>query len=82
MLDLWSQKRFTAVLVTHDVDEAVFLSDRIAVLSHRPGVIVEIVETGMPRPRNPVDAHSDPRFISVRHQLLSYLLKKPEAAHA
>src|SRR6185312_2255506 len=39
VLDLWTQKRFTAVLVTHDVDEAVFLADRIAVLSHRPGRI-------------------------------------------
>lgn len=77
MLDLWTQKRFTAVLVTHDVDEAVFLSDRIAVLSHRPGVIAEIVESGMPRPRNAVEAHADPRFIAVRQQLLNYLLKKP-----
>jgi NitT/TauT family transport system ATP-binding protein len=77
MLDLWTQKRFTAVLVTHDVDEAVFLSDRIAVLSHRPGSIVEVVETGMARPRNPVETHSDPRFIAVRQKLLSYLLKKP-----
>jgi NitT/TauT family transport system ATP-binding protein len=82
ILDLWAQKKFTAVLVTHDVDEAVFLSDRIAVLSHRPGKIVEIVETGLPRPRNLVDTHADPRFISVRHQLLSYLLKKPGTADA
>ena len=80
MLDLWTQKGFTAVLVTHDVDEAVFLSDRIAVLSHRPGVIAEIVETGMPRPRNAVESHADPRFIAVRQQLLNYLLKKPATA--
>lgn len=77
ILELWTKKRFTAVLVTHDVDEAVFLSDRIAILSHRPGHIVEIVETGLPRPRKIVDTHADPRFISVRQQLLSYLLKKP-----
>jgi len=77
ILELWTKKRFTAVLVTHDVDEAVFLSDRIAILSHRPGHIVEVVETGLPRPRKIVETHSDPRFISVRQQLLSYLLKKP-----
>ena len=82
MLDLWTQKRFTAVLVTHDVDEAIFLSDRIAVLSHRPGSIVEIVETQMPRPRSTVETHADPRFLAVRHQLLSYLLKKPEVGNA
>ena len=79
ILELWTKKRFTAVLVTHDVDEAVFLSDRIAILSHRPGHIVDIVETGLPRPRKIVETHADPRFISVRQQLLSYLLKKPDA---
>jgi NitT/TauT family transport system ATP-binding protein len=82
ILELWAQKKFTAVLVTHDVDEAVFLSDRIAILSHRPGKIVDIVETGLPRPRKIVETHSDPRFISVRQQLLSYLLKKPGTADA
>lgn len=81
MLELWTQKRFTAVLVTHDVDEAVFLSDRIAVLSHRPGSIVEIVETNMPRPRHAVETHADPRFIAVRQKLLSFLLKKPEKSN-
>jgi len=79
LLDLWMQKRFTAVLVTHDVDEAVFLADRIAVLSRQPGVIVDILETGMPRPRNPLETHEDPRFLAVRHKLLAYLLTKPEA---
>jgi NitT/TauT family transport system ATP-binding protein len=82
LLDLWTQKGFTAVLVTHDVDEAVFLADRIAVMSRRPGVIVEIVETGMPRPRSPVEAHENPRFLAVRHQLLGHLLAKPDTAHA
>jgi NitT/TauT family transport system ATP-binding protein len=79
MLDLWTKKRFTAVLVTHDVDEAVFLADRIAVLSHRPGRIVEIVDTKMPRPRRPLETHEDPKFLSVRNRLLARLLKKPES---
>jgi NitT/TauT family transport system ATP-binding protein len=74
--DLWTQKGFTAVLVTHDVDEAVFLADRIAVLSRRPGTIEELVEVGLPRPRNPVDTPLDPRFQEIRHRLLARLLKK------
>ena len=82
LLDLWAKKRFTAVLVTHDVDEAVFLADRIAVLSRRPGVILEILETGMPRPHNPLETHEDPRFLAVRHKLLAHLLTKPEVANA
>ena len=79
ILELWMKKRFTAVLVTHDVDEAVFLADRIAVLSRRPANIVEVVETNMPRPRSPVETYEDPRFLAIRHRLLSYLLKKPES---
>jgi len=79
ILDLWTRKRFTAVLVTHDVDEAVFLADRIAILSRRPSVIVETIETNMPRPRSTTETHQDPRFLEVRHRLLSYLLQKPEA---
>jgi NitT/TauT family transport system ATP-binding protein len=82
ILDLWAQKRFTALLVTHDVDEAVFLADRIAVMSRRPGVIREIVETDMPRPRNPMETNADPRFQAVRHRLLDHLLRKPETADA
>ena len=82
LLDLWTQKRFTAVLVTHDVDEAVFLADRIAVMSRRPGVIQEIVETQMPRPRSTMETHEDPRFLAVRHSLLSHLLAKPAPADA
>jgi NitT/TauT family transport system ATP-binding protein len=82
MLELWTRKRFTAVLVTHDVDEAVFLADRVAVLSHRPGSVVEIVETEMPRPRRAVETHEDPRFLAIRNRLLARLLKKPELSDA
>jgi NitT/TauT family transport system ATP-binding protein len=77
ILELWTQQGFTAVLVTHDVDEAVFLADRIAVMSRRPGMIQEIVETGMPRPREAVSTHESPRFLEVRHRLLTHLLAKP-----
>ncbi|HEV8174838.1 MAG TPA: ABC transporter ATP-binding protein, partial [Actinoplanes sp.] len=45
--DLWQKHGFTAVLVTHDADEAVFLADRIAVLSARPSRVVRVLETGL-----------------------------------
>jgi len=48
---LWLEKRKTAVLVTHSIDEAVFLSDRIIVLTPRPGRIAEIIKIDLPRPR-------------------------------
>jgi NitT/TauT family transport system ATP-binding protein len=72
--ELWEQKRFTTILVTHDVDEAIFLSDRIVLLSRRPARIAELLETGLPRPRRVVETHEDPHFLALRHALLEGLL--------
>jgi NitT/TauT family transport system ATP-binding protein len=74
VLDLWETQGFTAVLVTHDVDEAVFLADRIAVLSTRPSSVVQTLETHLPRPRDNITTKEHPRFLELRHQLLSMLL--------
>jgi NitT/TauT family transport system ATP-binding protein len=76
ILDLWSQKRFTAVLVTHDVDEAIFLADRVAVLTHRPATISEVIETNLPRPRHSIETRESPEFLALRHRLLKYLLAR------
>ena len=51
LLDVWSQFRKTVVFVTHDIDEAVLLSDRIYVMSPRPGRVIEVLQVEMPRPR-------------------------------
>ena len=80
--ELWERKRFTTVLVTHDVDEAIFLADRVAVLSRRPARIADLLDTGIPRPRRAVETHEDARFLALRHTLLEGLLHKPEAADA
>jgi NitT/TauT family transport system ATP-binding protein len=48
---IWLEKRKTAVFVTHSIDEAVFLSDRIIVITPRPGTIAEIIKIDLPRPR-------------------------------
>jgi NitT/TauT family transport system ATP-binding protein len=74
VLDLWKQNGFTAVLVTHDVDEAVFLADRVAVLSARPSHISEIVPVDLPRPRDQLATREDSRFLELRHHLMSALL--------
>ena len=73
LLRLWNERGFTAVLVTHDVDEAVFLSDRIAVLSDRPSRIVETIETDLPRPRDRIGTPELPRYLQLRHHLLESL---------
>lgn len=74
VLDLWERYGFTAVLVTHDVDEAVFLADRIVVLSTRPSRIVDVIETGLPRPRDNLTTRELPVFLEHRHRLLATLL--------
>jgi NitT/TauT family transport system ATP-binding protein len=76
ILDLWTEKRFTAVLVTHDVDEAIFLADRVAVLTHRPATLSEVIETRLPRPRHSIETRESPEFLGLRHRLLKYLLAR------
>lgn len=51
LLRIWNQKRKTVLFVTHQIDEAVYLSDRVVVLSSRPGTVRKIVDVDLPRPR-------------------------------
>jgi NitT/TauT family transport system ATP-binding protein len=74
ILELWEKHRFTAVLVTHDVDEAVFLADRVAILSERPSVVLRDIPTELPRPRDPIATRESARFLALRHDLLAMLL--------
>jgi NitT/TauT family transport system ATP-binding protein len=71
---LREHRRMTAVLVTHDVDEAVFLADRVVLLSPRPARVVQVFETALPRPREPIATRELPRFVELRHALLERLL--------
>ncbi|WP_331376075.1 ABC transporter ATP-binding protein [Sinorhizobium chiapasense] len=54
--EIWARERITMVLVTHDVEEAVYLGDRVVVMSPRPGRIRDIVTVGLPRPRQRTSA--------------------------
>jgi NitT/TauT family transport system ATP-binding protein len=74
VLDLWRAKGFTAVLVTHDVEEAIFLADRVVVLSGRPSTVSQIVPVPLPRPRNQLTTREDRRFLELRHHLMTSLL--------
>jgi NitT/TauT family transport system ATP-binding protein len=69
LTDIWEAHRLAVLFVTHDVDEAVYLSDRVAVMSSRPGRIKEIVPVTLPRPRAPEIAETD-EFIRLRHRIL------------
>ncbi|MGR3512881.1 MAG: ABC transporter ATP-binding protein [Paracoccaceae bacterium] len=65
LLDIWRQFGTTVVFVTHDVDEAVFLADRVLIMSAAPGRIIEDVKIDLPRPRS-TDLASTPEYIKAR----------------
>ena len=62
LLRIWQAARKTVVLVTHSIPEAVFLSDRVLVMSERPGRLVEDVAIELPRPRDPKTTREAPAF--------------------
>ena len=74
VLEIWDKTKLTILLVTHDVEEAVYLSDRIVLLSRRPAEVVKIFSNTVPRPRRPVESREDQRFLALRHELLARLL--------
>jgi NitT/TauT family transport system ATP-binding protein len=74
VLRLWSEHRRTVVFVTHSLDEAIALSDRVAVLAARPGRVNQIVKVDIPRPRNVIELRADPHYADV-YQMLWNLIR-------
>ncbi|CDP51369.1 Choline ABC transporter ATP-binding protein [Devosia sp. DBB001] len=69
LLQMWSERRMAIVFVTHDIEEAVLLSQRIVLLRPRPGRVDEIVEVDLPEPRWQKDPRPLPAFIEMREHL-------------
>ena len=69
LLGIWQRTQLTMLLVTHDIDEALYLSDRVVVLTGRPANISEIVSVQLPRPRD----RRDPQLLRLRAHLLEEL---------
>lgn len=67
LLNIWSEFGITVLFVTHDIDEAVFLGDRVLVMSAGPGKIIADIEVDLPRPRD-ADLAIDPRFMELRRR--------------
>lgn len=72
LLDIWSEWRRTVLLITHDVEEAIYLSDRVAVMSPRPGTILLEHTVDLPRPRDPAMV-TDPAFVQIKRDVLTAL---------
>ncbi len=69
LMRLWSLRPRVVVFVTHSVDEAIVLADRIVLMGPRPGHIVETLDVTLPRPRWDYEVRSDPGFAALRKQL-------------
>jgi len=69
LLRLWRIQRKTLVFVTHSIDEAILLGDRVALMSRRPGSVKEIIVVEFPRPRDPEAVRSSPRYHELRHYI-------------
>jgi len=69
LLEIWEETRKTIIFITHSVDEAVYLSDRIIVLTPRPGRICRIFSIDLPRPRD----RTSPAFAQVRREVLDLI---------
>ncbi len=73
-LRIWEKERTTVLLVTHDVDEAMYLADRIVVLSSRPGTISKIINVKATRPRD----RNSPVFTEIKREIYKVLFKEED----
>lgn len=75
LLQLWDSLQKTIVLITHDMDEAILLSDRVYVLTQRPGRVTMVLDVDLPRPRS-YEQVTEPAFARLKSQLLEPLREK------
>ena len=69
LLRIWAELKTTILFITHDIEEAIYLSDRIWVLSRRPSRIIDEIEITFPRPRNQVTTRAEGRFMEIRNAI-------------
>ena len=72
LLDIWREMKRTVMFVTHDVDEAIFLADRVVVMLPKPGRIGWILDIPIPRPRT-MDCLTSPTFVEIKRQVMEML---------
>ncbi len=75
LLHTWQQERKTCFFITHDVEEAVLLSQRVVIMSARPGRVKEIVDIDLPYPRNQ-ETKMDSRFIELKNRIWANVYKE------
>ena len=78
ILRIWEAERTTMVLVTHDIDEAIYLGDRVVVMSSRPGTAKKILQVPLPRPRD----RSSYEFVQIRKEIYAEFFAESERPFA
>jgi NitT/TauT family transport system ATP-binding protein len=69
LLELWKNLGTTILFVTHDIEEAIYLSDRIYVLGRRPARVIQTLDVRLPRPRNQITTRAEPDFMKLRNEI-------------
>ncbi|MEM0928603.1 MAG: ABC transporter ATP-binding protein [Pseudomonadota bacterium] len=83
LMDVWTRTQVTAICVTHDVDEAILLGDRVVMMTNGPHARVgKIMDVDLPRPRTRKDLLSHPDYYGYREQLLAFLEEYETTKHA
>ena len=72
LLRVWDKDKKTILFVTHDLTEAIALSDKVVLLTGRPGTVKRIFDIPLPRPRNVFEIHSEPGFREAYHEVWQY----------
>lgn len=79
LLQVWQEQRKTIMFVTHDIDEALFLGDRVVVMSPRPGHVDAVLSVDLPRPRD-VHVTTDERYIELKSSILDLIYGRTSEA--
>jgi NitT/TauT family transport system ATP-binding protein len=82
LLALWEQSRPAVIFVTHDLEEAIALADRVVVMTAGPGTVKEVYDIDLPRPRQVPEIRFDRRFIAIYEQIWGALRDEVKRAHA
>jgi NitT/TauT family transport system ATP-binding protein len=82
LLELWQRERKTVIFITHSMDEAVYLSDRVVVMTPRPGRVAEVLDVPLARPRITEDIRRDPKFAELTNYIWHSLKKAMDNGHA
>ena len=80
LLKAWGEAHQTVFMITHDVDEAIYLADRILLMTNGPFAhVAESVEISIPRPRDRAEIVEDPRYYAIRNHLVQFLTRRAKA---